>query len=271
MTEPVWDGEGRDPWLPARLDARLDVLEVEQDIRNTFWAALSKWLVQVGRRVLRGDTRPNPDAVWALVPAWREAVEQVIRGAILPAMQRGYEALLGTDFPWEQRVFVARHLAEVRNRMMGTPEHVFDVIAGEMAQGINLGESIPKLAARIEETLSATATPRWENRAVTVARTEAIGALNAGRSDAFEAFAEDVDGPLERVWVSTLDLRTRETHRIADGQRVPLGRPFIVGGASLMFPGDPSGPPEETIQCRCTLILVEPGEGVDLSNRQMRR
>lgn len=271
MTEPVWDGEGRDPWLPARLDARLDVLEVEQDIRNTFWAALSKWLVQVGRRVLRGDTRPNPDAVWALVPMWREAVEQVIRGAILPAMQRGYEALLGTDFPWEQRVFVARHLAEVRNRMMRTPEHVFDVIAGEMAQGINLGESIPKLAARIEETLSATATPRWAGRATTVARTEAVSSLNAGRADAFNAFAEDADGPLEKIWISTDDARTRPEHAAADGQRVPLGQPFIVGGFPAMFPGDPSLPPELSINCRCSTVLVEPGEEVDLSNRQMRR
>jgi len=132
---------------------------------------------------------------------------------------------------------------------MRTPEHVFDVIAGEMSQGINLGEGIRALALRVEETLSATATPRWENRAVTVARTEAIGALNAGRSDAFEAFAEDVDGPLERVWVATEDSRTRPTHVLADGQRVPLGQPFIVGGAALMFPGDPSGPPEEVINC----------------------
>ena len=26
MIQPVWDGDGRDPWLPARLDARIDKL-----------------------------------------------------------------------------------------------------------------------------------------------------------------------------------------------------------------------------------------------------
>ena len=72
-------------------------------------------------------------------------------------------------------------------------------------------------------------------------------------------------------WLATSDSRTRPTHRAAEGQRVPVGQPFIVGGAELRFPGDPSGPPQEVIQCRCTMLLVEPGESVDLSNRQMRR
>jgi uncharacterized protein with gpF-like domain len=69
---------------------------------------------------------------------------------------------------------------------------------------------------------------------------------------------------------STDDSRTRETHRLADGQRVALGQPFIVGGFELAFPGDPDGPPQEVIQCRCTMLLVEPGETVDMSNRQYR-
>jgi uncharacterized protein with gpF-like domain len=33
-----------------------------------------------------------------------------------------------------------------------------------------------------------------------------------------------------------------------------MGQPFIVGGARLMQPGDPAGPPGETIQCRCTVL-----------------
>lgn len=275
MTEPNWDGRGDDPWLPQRLEARLDVLRTERDIRQAFWAQLSDWLVRLSRRVLRGDGRPpDSDAVWALAPAWRDAVDQVIAGAILPAMQRAYRATAGTDFDLESRPFLARYLAEVRNRMVRVPEEVFDLIAGQVSAGVNMGEGIPKLAARIEETFSLTATPRWENRATVTARTEAIGALNAARAEAFKAFAEDwTDGEdeLERVWLSTSDARTRETHRLADGQRVAMDQPFIVGGAPLMFPGDPSGPPQEVIQCRCTVLLVERGESVDLSNRQMKR
>lgn len=272
MTGPVWDGDGRDPWLPQRLERRLDVLATERDIRDTFWAQLSDWLIRLSRRVLRGGGRPpDMDAVWSLQPSWREAVDLIIAGSIAPAMRKGYEAIFGRDYPWDQRQFVARYLAEVRNRLVRTADEVFDLIAGQVSIGVNMGESIPKLAARIDETLSTTGTPRWQNRAVVVARTEAIGALNAGRHDAFTALAEQTGEELERVWLSTSDARTRPSHREADQQRAPMGASFMVGGFALMFPGDPSGPPQEVIQCRCTNLLVEVGESIDLSNRQMRR
>lgn len=270
MTGPAWDGRGEDPWLPDRIRARSEILETERQIRNAFWAALSGWLVQLGRRVVRGDRMPDANAVWALVPAWREAVDRIVNGQIKEAMGLAYRRLLGDDFPWDQRSFVARHLTEVRNRMVRTPDEVYDVIAGQMSTGVNLGESVPKLAARVQETLSTTGTERWENRAVVVARTAAIGALNAGRADAFEAVAEEIGEPLEKVWLATDDARTRPEHALADGQSVPVGSSFIVGGFELDFPGDPTGPAHLTIQCRCSMLLVEPGEMVDLSNRQFR-
>lgn len=272
MTGPVWDGRGVDPWLPERLDARLEVARVERDIRREFWAELSGWLVETGRRVLRGDGMPDPHAVWAMVPAWREAVDLVLAGEIFKAIGLAFRKLLGAAFAWDQRVFVTRYLAEVRNRLVRVPDEVFDLIAHELAVGVNLGESIIKLRDRIDSVMSTTGTARWPNRATVVARTEAIGALNAGRHDAFSALAElEPDTVFERLWLATDDSRTRETHRLADGERVPIGAPFIVGGFELMFPGDPLGPPQEVIQCRCVALLVEQGETVDLSNRQFRR
>lgn len=271
MTGPAWDGKGTDPWLPARLAALAEVVRTEQDIRRAFWAELSGWLVETARAVLRGDGRPSPDAVWARVPAWREAVDLVLRGEILQALSVAFRRLLGNDFPWDQRTFVTRYLAEVRNRLVRLPEEVFDLIAHEMAVGVNLGESISKLRARIDSVLSTTGSERWPNRATVIARTEAIGALNAGRADAYRAVAEDdPDTEYERIWLATEDHRTRPTHRVADGQRVPLAAPFQVGGFELMFPGDPAGPPQEVIQCRCSALLVEVGETVDLSNRQFK-
>lgn len=270
MTEPVWNGRGRDPWLPARLEARLEIATVERQIRNAVWAALSDWLVQTARRVLRGTTEvPTPDAIWARVPAWREAVELILNGEILKALGLAFERILGPGSMPE--TFASAYLAEVRNRMVRIPEEVFDLVAGQISQGVNLGDGIPELAARVDNVLSTTASERWPNRAVVVARTEAIGAMNAGRLEAFKIVAADEDQPMEKMWLATEDGRTRDTHREADGQRVPLGSRFLVGFAELDFPGDPSGPPQEIIQCRCTLLLVDPGEDVDLSNRQMRR
>jgi hypothetical protein len=262
-----------DPLLRQRVQARADVLRTERDIRDAFWSQLSDWLVQLSRRVLRGDTmRPDTDAVWALSNTWRAAVDLVIEKAILPAMQRAYRSIMGDEFDLESRPAFSRYLAEVRNRMARTPEEVYDLIAGQVSAGVNSGDSIPQLAARIEQTLSATGTDRWENRATTVARTEAIGALNAAKLEAFRQYRDEWgEDDLVKVWISTDDARTRPTHAAADGQRAGLDEAFIVGGARLQFPGDPTGPADEVINCRCGLLLVSAGERIDYSNRQMRR
>lgn len=274
VSGPVWDGKGTDPWLPQRLQARAEAAQVERDIRRAVWAALSDWLVQVARRVLRLGERPDAHAVHALAPLWRESVEHIVRGEIRKAMGLAYVKLLGDDYGWDQRVAVAHYLAEVTNRMVRIPDEVFDLVAGQISQGVNLGEGVPKLAARVDNVLSTTEQERWPNRATVVARTETIGALNAGRADAFVAFDEerdDEDPELEKFWLATDDSRTRPTHREAEGQRVPVGKSFTVGGFELEFPGDPAGPPQEVIQCRCTMLLVEVGEDVDMSDRQTRR
>lgn len=270
MTGPVWDGDGIDPWMPARVAAALDAAEAERSIYTAVWEALTAWLVTTSRRLLRGPVL-DPSDVFAQIPAWRRAVQGIIETVIVPIMGRAYEGLFGPGYEWRYRPSVVAYLTEVTNRMVRTTDDVFDLVAGQVAAGVTLGEGIPELAARVDQVLSATATERWANRAVTVARTETMGALNGSRADAFDAYAEDSGEPMEKIWLATLDTRTRRTHRIADKDRVPVGEPFMVGGFPLMFPGDPSGPPQEVINCRCTTLLVEVGENVDLSNRHFRR
>jgi len=76
--------------------------------------------------------------------------------------------------------------------------------------------------------------------------------------------------PMESRWMAHIDDRTRRTHRAADGQRVPVGQPFVVGGASLRFPGDPMGPGRETIHCRCTMMLTTVGGNENLTYHRFR-
>jgi len=67
--------------------------------------------------------------------------------------------------------------------------------------------------------------------------------------------SEDADD-LEKVWIATLDSKTRHTHFAADGQRVPLGGMFAVGGAELRYPSDPLGPANEVMGCRCRVGIL---------------
>ena len=114
MTTPdPWQGTGRDPWLPSRLESRLHMSDAEHDIRTAFWAALAGWLTQTARRVLRTNERPDVRAIWAAEPAWREVVQEVVQGEIRTALGLAYVRLLGDAFPWDSRPFVAGYLAEV--------------------------------------------------------------------------------------------------------------------------------------------------------------
>lgn len=93
-------------------------------------------------------------------------------------------------------------------------------------------------------------------RAAIIARTETHAAATFGGDAAVEATG--VQG-IKREWMSVHDARTRESHAAADGQLVAMDEPFRVGGASLMRPGDPAGPPEEVIMCRCVVGYKVPG------------
>jgi hypothetical protein len=265
---PAWDGEGVDPWLPERLAAVVEIVAAEQVIRAEIWAALSEWIVAVRRGVL-STVRPDPIAVYAHTPEWAQQVRRVVDGPIRDATATAYRELLGTGYRFDQRPAVVDHLAAARNRLVRVPDEVHSVISSTIARGASAGDPIPVIADQVAEVLDTTATPRWPNRATVIARTETLGALNAGRADAFVAVAEELEQPFEQQWLATIDHRTRPTHRAADGQRVPVGQSFLVGGAMLSRPGDPLGPGRETIQCRCTTLLMEPGETIDLTHRQM--
>ena len=97
-------------------------------------------------------------------------------------------------------------------------------------------------------------------RAVRIVRTEVIAASNWASQQGAEQTAEDYGIELEKEWLATPDSRVRDSHSAADGQRVGLRDPFTVGGYSAQYPGDPSLPASERVQCRCAVAHV-PVEG----------
>lgn len=97
-----------------------------------------------------------------------------------------------------------------------------------------------------------------KDRGDTIARTESITALRAGRHEGFEQLVDSGNvnaTQITRVWDATGDSRTREDHAQMDGTEiVGFDEPFIApDGSRMMFPGDTSlgASAEQTIQCRC--------------------
>lgn len=54
-----------------------------------------------------------------------------------------------------------------------------------------------------------------------------------------------------KVWVDMEDSDVRNSHRHAAGQVVPIGGAFTVAGVKVGYPGEPVGPFEIWINCRC--------------------
>jgi hypothetical protein len=61
-----------------------------------------------------------------------------------------------------------------------------------------------------------------------------------------------------KEWHAVHDSRTRPSHAAADGQRVPINEPFVVGGFKAMYPLDPRLPARESVHCRCIAIAIRP-------------
>lgn len=57
-----------------------------------------------------------------------------------------------------------------------------------------------------------------------------------------------------KLWIATLDGRTRITHASLHGSKVPYYESFNVGGERLRYPRDPNGSAENVANCRCFLI-----------------
>ena len=83
-------------------------------------------------------------------------------------------------------------------------------------------------------------------------RTEATSAANFATLKSANTIFPAAD--MMKEWIASFDDRTRSTHAEAGASEpVPQNEPFMVGGALMMYPGDPSGPAKEVINCRCSI------------------
>jgi hypothetical protein len=95
-------------------------------------------------------------------------------------------------------------------------------------------------------------TRAWRSRARSAVRT-----AYTGYSGALAQAWLETSGATFKRWVTRRDDRVRHTHHLADGQAVPVQGRFLVGEGFLAFPGDPTGPIGEVINCRCVLVAAD--------------
>lgn len=118
-------------------------------------------------------------------------------------------------------------------------------IQSEISRGIATGLSYSVMARNIDSKANV-----GFNKAMRIARTEGHGVQVQAANDAQHA-AKRMGADVVKQWDAALDGRTRDSHRILDGEIRELDEPFSNG---MMYPSDPSGGAAEVVNCRCALL-----------------
>jgi ADP-ribosyltransferase exoenzyme/Phage Mu protein F like protein len=204
---------------------------------------------------------PNPTipagALGVVTTTWTTEVDDVLFPYVVQTFVDAADdihAVLPDAVPKITYDLATTFLANARNRLAGIGDHIWSDMRTQLALGYEAGESIEQLATRIRGVAKIS-----EPRAKTVARTEVVPAANFGSLQQLKV-AGFTDEECQKEWLATNDVRTREAHRLADGQRVGVSQPFQVDGDFLQVPGDPAGRADNVINCRCTVAYVFAGD-----------
>lgn len=153
--------------------------------------------------------------------------------------------------------FVARQV----DRAIRVPDATTRKLLREsLASGLADGEGLDALVGRVNHVFDGR-----RSNALTIARTETQPAYNFA---AMEAWRQSGVVEQQEWLTSRSGLGGRHSEdpegryassdggRGLDGQERAIGEMFDVGGVPLLYPGDPSGPAGEIVNCVCVLLPV---------------
>ncbi len=248
-----WDNAG--PLDNKALDAAYIVNaekwadEVVASLEPTFREMAEKWAVKVARDMARAGI-----------------VKRMLEdGRGDPNGRSAFGRIVGST-PLDKEAFIS----DVVNKALD--------IARESAvrQGVMLSEYIAQMdrdgksVQAIKQAITQFTNERssWKQGLATSTTTAVIeGSRNAVMAKAGKY--------VKRKWMTVDDERVRASHRRADGQVRAGNIPFTVGGVKMMYPGDPTAPLEQVINCRCWTEFVpgpEPVVGrITMSDRERAR
>ena len=253
------------------------------------------------------STSAAVDNANAALRTWTEGLSDEILPEISVVFGEAFQRIRRAD-EYNSYQYEQDYLIEVESRLKIWPDEAFEDIRPELLDAMDRAESFDDIKDRVGRILNIDAPTRhlrqqitdideeiaregprsdlkrrrrelwkahdaslgeWEWKARRIARTEAHGARETGQLAAAKQMEQLEGSKFYKRWLDTNDDRTRPTHNLADGQMVRIGEKFMVGGFYLDVPGDPTGPPQEIIQCVLGDTVVDwPRQFVE---RAMRR
>lgn len=118
-----------------------------------------------------------------------------------------------------------------------------------LSLGLAQGLSFPKMSKEVTDKFGI-----GLNKANRIVRTECRRVQESANLQTMQE-ASEAGVITKKMWVSTLDTRTRDTHRHLDGQIVGVDEKFKSKSGFFALAPHMFGNPAEDINCRCTMIV----------------
>jgi hypothetical protein len=238
---------------PARQQAVMDAIDrrfaplwAKEIARASYAAAAS--VEQTGAV---GAMVDHAAAVRDLMHRQSEVSIRMFAGPMLADMPKGSAPdLERKDFSAIIAKFALAYIMQeaIRRKIVAISDTTRGRIIEQVSEGFTQGLGNAATAKLIRDAVPIIARARSQ----TIARTETHGAANYGAIES----AKTSRLTLQKYWIAAEDERTRIEHANMHGTQVAMDAAFDFGDYRLMFPGDPAGPPEGIINCRCVLAYV---------------
>ena len=134
-------------------------------------------------------------------------------------------------------------------------------LQNELGMAAVIGESQSEIIDRIRKVTGQTVA-----QARRVAQTERTRVQSQARWKTGQE-AANMGVHVVNEWSARM-VNTRDSHAALDGKKAEQGEPFrTIWGNSLLYPGDPSAPAKEVINCHCVLVpdVLLPSQRIDTS------
>lgn len=191
---------------------------------------------------------PFDKATW--IRTFRNTMRGVTSTVVEQAGQSAMEQLgsgFGVSFDIKDPNVIRAIESQVQRFAKKVNDTTYDMLRTSLSEGVDAGETIDELAARVRATMG----DRIRSSGEVIARTEVAAASSTGSKASWGQ-----SGVVSHAqWLSAVDDRTRSSHIEAHGQIAPLNGDFTVGGATGPGPGLMSDVAENA-NCRCVLTPI---------------
>lgn len=226
--------------------ARLERLRNRQikKYRPLILKALNDWFRKVAdnpsKKTINSLSEKDMLKVFSLI--YLEGTQPFARDVWKSLMGKAENDFPETEFLAEmERLLAIQGAVNVKGITVTTKEQLRRILARGVEDGLGIAEIAREIRDAMEFNL---------NRATMIARTEIIGTANAA---SFES-AKLTNLKLKKKWLWSG--KSRESHASVNGTTKAMDKFWIVQGKPMAYPHDPSGGPENIINCGCTLTYV---------------